>query len=302
VSDRIDFVAERPEAGRLDRLSPLVRRLVAPNPGPFTCTGTCTYIVGEGRVAVIDPGPDDPGHVAALLAALGDEEVEAILVTHTHRDHSPGARLLRALTGVPVVGCGPHRAARPLADGESNRLEGSGDREHAPDRVMADGETVELAGQAFTALATPGHTMNHLCLALPEAGTLFTGDHVMGWSTSIVAPPDGAMAPYMASLDKLRDRAETLWLPGHGGAVREPQRFLRGLIAHRRMREAAIMQVLREGPASIAAVTPRLYAGLDPRLLPAAGLSVFAHLEDLLGRGQVACEGAPTPEAVWRLA
>jgi glyoxylase-like metal-dependent hydrolase (beta-lactamase superfamily II) len=300
MTESIEFVAEKPLPGRLERLSALVSRFVAPNPGPFTFTGTCAYIVGEGKVVVIDPGPDDAAHADALLAALGGREVVAILVTHTHRDHSPGARLLQGLTGAPVIGCGPHVAARPLAEGESNRMEGSGDRQHRPDRVLADGERITLAGLGFAAIATPGHTMNHLCFSLEDGDTLFTGDHVMGWSTSIVAPPDGAMGPYMASLEKLRGRPESLWLPGHGGPVREPQRFLRGVIGHRKMREASILTALAGGPSTIGALTPRLYAGLAPVLLPAAGLSVLAHLEDLQERGFVSVEGPPAPEAVWR--
>jgi glyoxylase-like metal-dependent hydrolase (beta-lactamase superfamily II) len=181
-------------------------------------------------------------------------------------------------------------------------MEGSGDMAHAPDRVLADGEEIELGAHVFRAIHTPGHTMNHLCFALEAEGVLFSGDHVMGWSTSIVAPPDGSMGAYMASLDKLRLRDDRIFFPGHGGAVTDPQRYLRGLVGHRRMRESAILACLAEGEATIAGMTPKLYAGLDPRLLPAAGLSVFAHLEDLVARGLAATDGPPTPEGVYRRA
>ena len=195
----LPFAADRPEAGRIEEVATGIRRLVAPNPGPFTFTGTCTYVVGTGEVAVIDPGPEDAGHIARLLAALGSERVAAILVTHTHRDHSPGARLLAAATGAPILGAAPHRAFRALATGEANALEGSADTGHAPDRVLADGEDLAVGEDRLVALATPGHTVNHLAFALEGRGIVFSGDHVMGWSTSIVAPPDGAMKPYRAS-------------------------------------------------------------------------------------------------------
>ena len=280
--------------GEMTRLSPLVRRLIAPNGGPFTFTGTCTYIVGAGDVAVIDPGPDNAAHVARLLDALKGERVTAIVITHTHRDHSPAAAALKAATGARITGCAPHFQARALSAGESNMLEGSNDLSYAPDHVMADGETLRGDGFTLTALATPGHTMNHLCFALPEERALFSGDHVMAWSTSIVAPPDGAMGPYMASLDKLRGRDEEIYWPGHGGPVREPQRFVRALAHHRRQREASILTRLAAGDATIPAIVAKIYDGLDPRLTGAAALSVFAHLEDMTQRGLAVCDGAPT--------
>ena len=280
--------------GEMTRLSPLVRRLIAPNGGPFTFTGTCTYIVGAGDVAVIDPGPDNAAHVARLLDALKGERVKTIVITHTHRDHSPAAAALKAATGARITGCAPHFQARGLNAGESNMLEGSNDLSYAPDHVMADGETLRGDGFTLTALATPGHTMNHLCFALPEERALFSGDHVMAWSTSIVAPPDGAMGPYMASLDRLRGRDEEIYWPGHGGPVREPQRFVRALAHHRRQREASILTRLAAGDATIAAIVAKIYDGLDPRLTGAAALSVFAHLEDMTQRGLAVCDGAPT--------
>lgn len=294
------FTRDAPPSGRADTVSPLVRRLVCPNPGPFTQSGTCTYIVGRGRVAVIDPGPDLPAHAEALRAALDGETVATILVTHTHRDHSPGARGLQAATGAPVLGCGPHRAARALLSGEQNRLDAAGDRDYRPDREMREGDTVDGPGWTLTALETPGHTMNHLAFALAEEQALFSGDHVMAWSTSIVAPPDGAMGPYMASLDRLRGRAETVYWPGHGGPVRDPQRFVRALAHHRRAREAAILDRLGAGERTIPALVAAIYRGLDPALTGAAGLSVFAHLEDLVARGRATTDGEPSLEGEYR--
>ena len=216
------FAAEREAPSRaVTRLSPLVRRLVAPNASPFTFNGTCTYIVGRGRVAIIDPGPDDDSHLAALLAAVDGEQVEAILITHTHRDHSLGVKKLRAATGARVVGAAPFT---PRGDGLAG-LDSAHDRDYAPDAILADGEPWQGAGYAIDAVATPGHCSNHLCFALREEGALFSGDHVMAWSTSVVAPPDGSMRAYMDSLDKLRGRAETVYWPGHGGPVIEPQRY-----------------------------------------------------------------------------
>lgn len=288
-----------PESGRMERVAPLIRRRIAPNGGPFTATGTCTYVVGQDRVAVIDPGPDDPSHIAALLDDLGPERVEAIVVTHTHRDHSPGARLLAARTAAPIVGCGPHRAARALAEGEAPMLDASSDAAHAPARILAEGDAVSGPGWTLVAVETPGHTMNHLAFALPEAEALFSGDHVMAWNTTIVAPPDGEMRAYMASLEKLRGRGETIYWPGHGGPVREPARLVRCLIGHRRQREAAIRARLVAGDTRIPEVVAAIYQGLDPRLRGAAALSVFAHLEDLVGRGLVACDGPPRLDATY---
>ena len=288
-----------PESGRMERVAPLIRRRIAPNGGPFTATGTCTYVVGQDRVAVIDPGPDDPSHIAALLDDLGPERVEAIVVTHTHRDHSPGARLLAARTGAPIVGCGPHRAARALAEGEAPMLDASSDAAHAPARILAEGDAVSGPGWTLVAVETPGHTMNHLAFALPEAEALFSGDHVMAWNTTIVAPPDGEMRAYMASLEKLRGRGETIYWPGHGGPVREPARLVRCLIGHRRQREAAIRARLVAGDTRIPEVVAAIYQGLDPRLRGAAALSVFAHLEDLVGCGLVACDGPPRLDATY---
>lgn len=289
-------------AGPCAALSPLVRRLVAPNPGPFTFTGTCTYVVGQGKVAVIDPGPALPGCIEAVLDATRGETVTHIVVSHTHKDHSPAARALQAATGAPIVGCGPHRRSRPLADGESNPLEASGDLEHRPDAEMREGDAIDGPGWTLKAVETPGHTANHLAFALPQERALFCADHVMAWSTTIVAPPDGSMSDYMASLDKLRLRDEAVYWPGHGGPVRDPPRFVRALAHHRRQREASVLNRLAAGDRTIAAMVPVLYQGLAPGLMAAAGLSVFAHLEDLVGRGLVATDGAPTLGGEYRLA
>jgi glyoxylase-like metal-dependent hydrolase (beta-lactamase superfamily II) len=283
-------------AGQAVTLTPLVRRLIAPNRGPFTFTGTCAYIVGHGRVAVIDPGPDDAAHIDALLAATAGETIAHILVTHTHRDHSPGARLLRERTGAPIVGCARHV---PIEHSTSGRLDASHDLDHAPDQLMVDGDTFEGEGFTLTAVHTPGHASNHLCFALNEEKALFSGDHVMAWSTSIVAPPDGVMSDYMASLDRLRARDDGIFWPGHGGPVREPGRYMRALASHRRLRESSIVGAVSAGDRSISAIVARIYDGLDPRLTNAAGLSVLAHLEDLVARGRVRANGPATMTAIY---
>jgi glyoxylase-like metal-dependent hydrolase (beta-lactamase superfamily II) len=295
----VDFSAP---AGECVALSPLVRRVVAGNPGPFTFKGTCSYIVGRGHVAIVDPGPDLPAHVEALLAAVRHETVTHIVVSHTHRDHSPAARAIKAATGAAIVGCGPHRPARALAGGELDRLEASGDIDHAPDLELKEGRSVSGPGWTLTALETPGHTANHLCFALPEEKALFSADHVMAWSTSVVAPPAGSMGDYMASLDKLKGRDEQVYWPGHGGPVRDPPRFVRALIHHRRQREASILARLAGGDRTIPAIVTAIYRGLSPALFGAAGLSVFAHLEDLVARGIVTADGPPTLESDYRLA
>lgn len=276
------------EPGALAQLSPLVRRVIAPNPGPFTFTGTCSYIVGRGEVAVIDPGPADEAHLATLLAALCGERVTRILVTHTHKDHSPGARALGRATGAPVWGCAAHI---PAKDHPSGRLDASHDTDYAPDVEMRDGDALRGAGFTLTAVHTPGHASNHLCFALHEEAALFSGDHVMAWSTTVVAPPDGDMAAYMASLERLGARNEEVYYPGHGAPALSARRYVRGLAAHRRQRENAILARVREGDGDIATIVSRIYAGLDPRLVRAASLSVLAHLQDMTARGLVTSSG-----------
>jgi glyoxylase-like metal-dependent hydrolase (beta-lactamase superfamily II) len=294
MSDDIPYNRSKPVAGHLENMTPLIRRWVIDNPGPFTFTGTCCYVVGRGNVTVIDPGPAQDSATSALLEALRGETVGDILVTHTHRDHSPAARQLKALTGARINGCKPHWSNRRLHPGETSVLDASADHQHQPDSPMTDGDSLEGKGYTLTAVETPGHTMNHLCFALAEENALFSGDHVMAWSTTIVAPPDGAMGAYMASLDKLRGRTETVYWPGHGGPLADPQRFLRGLVGHRKMREASILAALRQESRTIPELVEKLYDSLSPHLKGAAGLSVFAHIEDLMERGMVGVQGPAT--------
>jgi glyoxylase-like metal-dependent hydrolase (beta-lactamase superfamily II) len=269
--------------GLCEQLEPLVRRVLAPNGSPFTYTGTQTYIVGDDdALAVIDPGPDVPEHLAALEAAIGPASVVAICCTHTHRDHSPAAAPVAARTGAPIVGCAPLTLAS-----DEPRADVPFDAGYSPDRVLADGERVSGPGWTLTALATPGHTSNHLCFALEESGAVFTGDHVMGWSTTVVAPPDGDMADYMASLDKLHARDDRVYYPAHGPAVTNPRQLVRGMIGHRRQRERQILKLLGRQAQAISELVPLMYKGVDERLWPAAGQSVKAHLIDLERRGLV---------------
>ena len=287
--------------GKVEEVAPGVRRLLANNPSPFTFKGTVSYIIGRDRVAIVDPGPLDEAHIAALLDAVRGETVTHIFVTHTHHDHSPAVPRIKAATGATVLAEGPHRAARPLNVGEAPRAEASNDTDFRPDRALADGEVVTGAGWSIEAVATPGHTANHMAFAFKEADLLFSGDHVMAWSTPVVAPPDGSMSDYMASLDKLARRTEPVYLPGHGGAVRNAPRFVQHYIRHRRGREDAILHRLGKGEADIPTLVRAIYIGLDPRLVPAAGRSVLAHLEDLAARGRVATDGPPSIDGVYRL-
>ncbi|HEY1363396.1 MAG TPA: MBL fold metallo-hydrolase [Xanthobacteraceae bacterium] len=303
MSDDIPFDRSLELApGQVEEVVPGVRRLLADNPGPFTFKGTLTYIVGRGRVAIIDPGPLDEAHIAALLHAVRGETVTHVFVTHTHRDHSPAVPRIKSATGALVLAEGPHRPARPLNLGEAPRLDASNDTEFRPDRALEDGEVVSGAGWTIEALTTPGHTANHMAFALKEAELIFSGDHVMAWSTPVVAPPDGAMSDYIASLHKLARRREPIYLPGHGGAVREAPRFVAHYIRHRQAREAAILQRLGAGETDIPSLVRAIYVGLDPRLTAAAGLSVLAHLEDLAARGRVKTDGAPALDARYRIA
>ncbi len=272
--------------GRTEEVAPGVRRLLAHNPSPFTFSGTQTYIVGTSEVAVIDPGPDLGGHVDAILAATAGERIAAILCTHTHLDHSPASRPLAAATGAPIIGC----AALAIED-QGPRADAAFDFEYAPERVLADGEQLAADGWALEAIATPGHTSNHLCYALSESGILFTGDHVMGWSTTVVSPPDGDMTLYMESLGKLLGRDDRVYFPAHGPAVENPHAHVRALVLHRRMREKQILAQLEGGEGSIPAMVAAMYRDIDPRLHPAAGRSVLAHLVDLERRGLVRPEG-----------
>lgn len=270
--------------GQAEQIEPLVRRVLAPNPSPFTYTGTQTYIVGLGDgCAVIDPGPDELAHLAALEAAIGGEHVCAIMCTHTHRDHSPASRPLARRTGAPIVGCAP-----VAFDTTGPRADEGFDPDYEPDRVLADGEAMTGPGWTLTAVATPGHVSNHLCFALEESGALFSGDHVMGWSTSVVVPPDGDMGDYMNSLELLHERDDRVLYPAHGPAVTNPRQLVRSMIGHRRQRENQILRLLGEDRQEVGELVPQMYKGLDPRLTKAAALSVTAHLIDLERRGLVA--------------
>jgi glyoxylase-like metal-dependent hydrolase (beta-lactamase superfamily II) len=288
--------------GQVDEVMPGVRRVLCNNPSPFTYKGTVSYIIGRGKVAIIDPGPDDPTHVAALLNAVRGETVTHIFVTHTHRDHSPAVPAIKAQTGALVLAEGPHRPARPLNVGEAPRLDAANDIEFKPDRALADGDVVSGAGWTIEAVSTPGHTANHMAFAFKEADVLFSGDHVMAWSTPVVAPPDGAMGDYMTSLAKLARRSEPIYFPGHGGAVHNAPRFVAAYILHRKAREASIVNRLAKGEADIPTLVAAIYSGLDPRLVKAAGMSVLAHLEELVARGVVATDGAPAIAGRYRLA
>lgn len=284
--------------GEAAAVTPLIRRVIAENPSAFTFHGTGTYIVGAAApgaaVAVIDPGPDLDDHVAALLRAVAGQRVSHILITHTHRDHSPAAAALKAATGAPTFGFGPH--ARH--DGEG--VEAGGDLDFVPDHALGDGDVVQGDGWTFEAVHTPGHTSNHLCFALREENVLFCGDHVMGWSTTIVSPPDGDMRAYMNSLAKLRARSEARYYPTHGAPIDVPQAFVDALIAHRREREDQIAACLAAGVGHIPDMVRRMYADVDVKLHPAAARSVLAHLLHMMATGRAACDGAPGAGSVYR--
>ena len=295
-----DLVLSRdfdPHYGRPVRVAPGVRRVTAQNPGPFTFAGTNSYIVGAGRVAVIDPGPNDDSHFRALMAATAGEAITHILVTHAHRDHSAGLPRLAAATGAQCHGARRHGPAPDTPAG----LDAGIDRDFVPDIALADGELIAGDGWRIEAVATPGHAPDHLAFALAGAGLLFSGDHVMGWSTTVVAPPEGVMADYMASLDRLLARPEDTYFPGHGGPVVRARDHVQALKEHRLGREAAILHCLAEGTASIPAMVAEIYPGLDPALVAAAGLSVLAHLEHLIARGRVVADGPLGPTARFRL-
>ncbi|MBV9567900.1 MAG: MBL fold metallo-hydrolase [Hyphomicrobiales bacterium] len=298
----VESAPEAAPASQLTELSPRLRRVIADNGGPFTFTGTCSYIVGRGVVAILDPGPaGKEAHLAALLDAVRDEKVSHIVVTHTHRDHSPAARALKKATGAPIVGCGPHRPARPDAADSKDRLDSGGDRDHVPDLLMREGATISGPGWTLSAIATPGHTANHLAFTLKEENALLSGDHVMAWSTTIIAPPDGSMADYMASLAHLLTFDHVVYWPGHGGPVREPARYVRGLAAHRRRRERMILDAVKNGAQNIDAILEAAYPAIAPALAGAASLSTLAHLEWLVDRGEVTSQsGRATFDARYR--
>jgi glyoxylase-like metal-dependent hydrolase (beta-lactamase superfamily II) len=286
------------EYGKVDQVSPLIRRVIANNPGPFTFTGTGTYIIGKGQgVAVIDPGPDQPEHLQAILDAVAGETVTHILITHHHADHSPLARPLAAATGAVIYGC----AVKEQVVEDTVRTEAGHDDFH-PDVSVCGGATITGPGWNFEAIATPGHTSNHICYALAEENACFTGDHIMGWSTTVVTPPDGNMGDYMASLDVIQRRNfKTLW-PTHGAPITDPGPFIDGYRAHRLDRERQILAQLAAGETRIVEMVPKMYVGTDARLYPAAGRSVLAHLIELVKDGRVKTDGAIGPNNQFHLA
>ncbi len=271
--------------GAAEAVAPGVRRIVADNPSPFTFHGTNTYVVGDGEVAVIDPGPDDPAQTEAILRAVKGEKITHVIVTHTHLDHSPGSRALARAAGAPVVGAPP----APPGDGEPP-IEAA-DPDFEPDILLGDGDI--LAGPDWTlgAVFTPGHMSNHHCFALAEGDILFSGDHVMGWNTTIVSPPDGNMADYLASLAVCIARDDALYLPGHGPPIENPAPFVRAYLGHRRMRERQILRAIEDGLHTAPAMVGKLYAHLPERMHWAAGRSVLAHLEHMIETGRVAVDG-----------
>ncbi|KQM35392.1 MBL fold metallo-hydrolase [Rhizobium sp. Leaf68] len=289
----------QPAYGTAVKVAKNVQRLTVNNPSAFTFHGTNSYIVGDRSVAVIDPGPEDEAHFQALMRALEGREVTHIFVSHTHRDHSPLAKRLKEATGAVTVAEGPHRAARPLHEGERNPFAESADSDFVPDLALGDNESVTGDGWALTALHTPGHTANHAAFALDRDGIVFSADHVMAWATTIVAPPDGAMSDYMASLDRLLERDDRLFLPGHGGPVNDPAAFMRGLRTHRRMREKAVLTRIKAGDRTIAEMVKVIYRSTDPRLHGAAALSVLAHIEDLIEKGLVETDGSPSLTGIY---
>ncbi|MFD1197689.1 MBL fold metallo-hydrolase [Brucella gallinifaecis] len=289
-----------PEYGTPVALSKDLLRLTANNPSAFTFHGTNSYIIGTHTLAIIDPGPEDEQHFQTLLAAIAGRPVSHIFVSHTHRDHSALAKRLKEHTGALLVAQGPHRPARAYHFGEVNMLEASADTDFLPDIALIDGAKIDGDDWSLRGIHTPGHAANHMAFSLEGSGILFSADHVMAWATSIVAPPDGSMSDYMASLEKLLERDDHIYLPGHGGAVTRPAAFVRGLRTHRKMRERAILQRIRQGDRIIADMVKAIYRETDPRLHGAAALSVLAHLEDLVGRGEIITDGNPSLHGIYQ--
>jgi glyoxylase-like metal-dependent hydrolase (beta-lactamase superfamily II) len=281
------------------RVSPRITRVLAENPGPFTFKGTGVYIVGDTDVAVIDPGPIIPSHLDALKRALDGKRVSHILVTHTHSDHSPAAAPLKEWTGARTYAFGPHGSGHH--DG-GPRMEEGGDQHFMPDMRVKDGDVLEGKGWTMECVHTPGHTSNHICFGLREEKALFTGDHIMGWSTTVVTPPDGNMREYMASVRKLQARDDAILYPTHGSPIRDPRPFLQAYLDHRLDRERQILACLKDGVATIPAMVERMYADVDKRLHPAAARSVLAHLIQLSEDGRVKADPAAVPSASYRLA
>jgi len=287
------------EYGRCDQVSPLIRRVTADNPGPFTFKGTGVYIVGRGEVAVIDPGPDDPAHLEAILAAIPGERVTHIVITHHHSDHSPLAGPLKARTGAPIYGCA---LAHVEEDTGEVKMEAGHDLAFRPDVSLCGGGGISGPGWTLEAIPTPGHTSNHICYALKEENACFTGDHIMGWSTTVITPPDGDMTDYLASLDRIRARGFTTLWPTHGPPIRDVDAFIAAYIQHRQERVDQILGALKSGPARIHDLVPTLYADVDKRLHPAAARSMLAAMIHLVRKGVLAADGEPGPDSTYRLA
>lgn len=287
-----------PSYGKVVELSPLIRRICARNPNPFTFHGTGTYIVGRGEVAVIDPGPIIDEHLQAIEAALKGERITHILITHTHNDHSPAAAPLKAATGAKTYSFGPHGAGKR---DEGIDVEEGGDMSFRPDVVVKDGDTIKGNGWTVDALYTPGHTSNHICFALREEKALFSGDHVMGWSTTVIGPPDGNMAQYFSSLEKLTARDDRRYYPTHGNPIPNPQAFVRALIEHRHARERQIEACLKHGRSTIPDMVAVIYSEVDKKLHPAASMSILAHLQHMVATNRVTTDGAPRAKSIYRL-
>ncbi len=299
----LDF---NPPVGRPEQIAPGLRRLVAPNASPMTFRGTNTYLLGEAEIAVIDPGPDDPAHLAAILAAIGDpRRISHIIVTHSHLDHSPLARRLAQRCSAPVLALGDStagRSARMQALAETVHLGGGEgvDTEFCPDICLADDQQISTREWRLRAIATPGHFSNHMCFALEDSGTVFTGDHVMSWATTLVSPPDGDLAAFMASLKKMQERpGDRRYFPAHGAVLDDPQTMLAYQIAHRQQREAEILAVLGLGKATPRQIAQQIYTGIDPALIPMATRNVFAHLIDLMDKNITTCADPLTPDSIF---
>lgn len=290
---KLDF-----EYGKAEVLAPGIRRVIANNPSPFTFHGTGTYILGTGSVAVIDPGPDDEEHIDAILACLPGETISHILVTHTHMDHSPGCRLLKAKTGAPTYAYGPHGAGK-IEQGV--QVEEGGDMDFDPDHLVAHGEIIQGGDWSVECVYTPGHTSNHLCFQLREQKALFTGDHVMGWSTSIISPPDGDMADYMLSLELLLERADDIYWPTHGPCIDEPRAHVEAYIAHRLEREQQIIACIKSGTLEIREMVPLMYKDTPEFMYPAAARSVLAAMENLVKKGAVKGSNGVTMDSAYSL-
>ncbi len=289
--------------GKVDRLSPLIRRVICNNPGPFTFTGTGTYLIGNGQVGVIDPGPIDDAHIEAILAALEPgESISHIIITHTHGDHSPASAPLKQKTGAPIYGLTPPKSKNLEIHSDAPQMEEDADDAFCPDVEVAHGSLIEGGDWSLECVFTPGHMAGHMCYALREEKALFTGDHVMGWSTSVIIPPDGSMSDYMASLDLLLARDDEIYWPTHGTCIHKPQDFVRDYIRHRKSREAQVLARLEAGDSDIRDMVKVVYAAVDKRLHPAAALSMLAHLQDLVERGVVSSDGAPTLDTKFKLA